>query len=107
MLLVCLNSFCLFAASMMQSYMDITADPCQDFYQFACGKWGRNNPIPKDKAAYDTFEILRENLDLVLKELLEETSSGDITKFNLQNDAIVKAKHFYQSCMNNGKMELY
>ncbi|KAJ9601452.1 hypothetical protein L9F63_000369, partial [Diploptera punctata] len=83
-------------ARIMMSYMDTTADPCVDFYQFACGNWGNKNPIPKDKAAFDTFEMLRENLDIVLKELLEEKTDTSINS----DDAITKARHLYQSCMD-------
>lgn len=55
----------------MLKHMDLTEDPCRDFYQFACGNWQKYHPIPPDHGGFDTFEMLRENLDNQLRRLLE------------------------------------
>ncbi|KMQ87627.1 endothelin-converting enzyme 1-like protein, partial [Lasius niger] len=89
-------------AQTMLKYMDKSVDPCEDFYQYACGNWAKRNPIPKDKAGYDTFEMLRESLDSVLKELLEDPILHNVDELDA-DDATVKAKHLFQSCMNYGR----
>ena len=88
-------------ARLMLKYMDRTADPCQDFYQYACGNWERYNRIPKDKAGYDTFETLRESLDWVLKQLLEEPPRDGVDTY--ADSAVLKAKNHFRSCMNHGE----
>lgn len=67
-------------ANIMLQYMDQTVEPCDDFYQYACGNWEKINPIPKDKAGLDTFEILRESLDTILNELLSAPERIDETE---------------------------
>ena len=32
--------------------LDRTIDPCVDFYQFSCGNWLKNNPIPADQSLW-------------------------------------------------------
>jgi len=47
--------------------VDMTADPCQDFFQFACGSWNKKHIIPEDKTSYNPFEKLNDELQVILK----------------------------------------
>lgn len=74
--------------------MDSTAAPCVDFFQYACGTWNRLHVIPEDRSSISTFEVLADQLQVILKRLLEEPPNAD------DNNATLKAKMFYRSCMD-------
>ncbi|XP_066145101.1 neprilysin-4-like isoform X2 [Euwallacea fornicatus] len=98
----------------MKRYMDPNVNPCEDFYGYACGNWKNYLKIPPDRSSFDTFEVIRQNLDHVLVDLLQERSCPSKTdrKRNLKNiyrrktawnntvEATDKAKFFFVSCMN-------
>ena len=84
-------------AGIMSQYMNRSAAPCHDFYEFACGNWHQYNVLPDDAAAFDTFEKLRDELHLVLRQLLADDDDDDD-----DSEATVKAKKVYKSCMDLG-----
>ena len=47
--------------------MDLTADPCEDFFRFSCGGWMDNNAIPEGKNKWGRFYELRNEVDEALK----------------------------------------
>ncbi|KAF1420762.1 Neprilysin, partial [Spheniscus magellanicus] len=89
---LCLDLSCITAARILEN-MDTTAEPCNDFYQYACGGWLKRNVIPETSSRYSNFDILRDELEVVLKDVLNTRGNNDIT-------AVQKAKTLYRSCVN-------
>ncbi|XP_014673152.1 PREDICTED: neprilysin-2-like [Priapulus caudatus] len=97
---ICLTANCVNTAASLLAAMDPLADPCEDFYQFACGSWNRLHTIPDDKSSISTFEVLSEKLDILLKDLLEEGLKP------VDSEATKKAKVLYRSCINKSASEI-
>ncbi len=82
------------------SGLDRKTDPCQDFYQFACGGWLKNNPIPADQSSWGRFHEVAEKNRLLLKDILEKASAAEKPSAEEQ-----KLGDFYSSCMDEEKVE--
>ena len=76
--------------------MDPTADPCVDFYQYACGGWKKKNPLPSDRSTYSRFSELLERNNLILKDILEKAAANDPKR----NAVDQKIGDYYASCMD-------
>ncbi|KOX80630.1 Membrane metallo-endopeptidase-like 1 [Melipona quadrifasciata] len=83
----------------IQQNRDTTADPCENFYQYACGSWSRHNPIPDNEVEWSEDHIIIEKTNRRIRELLEEHDSPtDIPPVKM-------ARKFYRSCMNVDAIE--
>ena len=47
--------------------MDNDVDPCDNFYNFACGNWIKMNSIPEDLTVYATSNELIEDVFMIMK----------------------------------------
>lgn len=80
--------------------MDTTADPCVDFYQYACGGWRKANPVPADKVSWNRYGEMAERNRQLMHNILEEVSQPGAK----QSAAAKQVGDFYASCMDESKV---
>jgi endothelin-converting enzyme/putative endopeptidase len=57
------------------NFMDQSVDPCVDFFQYACGGWVKNNPIPPDQSSWSVYSQVSEANKVQLRSILEAAAA--------------------------------
>ncbi|XP_035217684.1 neprilysin-2-like [Stegodyphus dumicola] len=97
---VCLTPECIKAATDIANNLNVSADPCNDFYQFACGGWLNNHAFPKQhRSDISVHSKLRDDIFLKLRFLLEKDSKEK------EPHHIFMLKKMYKSCMDSDGIE--
>ncbi|MGC2161615.1 MAG: M13 family metallopeptidase N-terminal domain-containing protein, partial [Silvibacterium sp.] len=79
-----------------EKWIDRSADPCTNFFQYACGNFSKLNPIPPDMPSYGTGTIIYNHTQDVLHALLEKAAVDSASR--TENEQ--KIGDFYASCMD-------
>lgn len=90
---ICQSESCKAIVKLIQQVRNETVDPCDNFYEYACGQWIKNNPVPKGHLQFSRITQLSKNNERIMKKSLAEDRPGD-------TETLMKVKNFYRSCLN-------
>jgi endothelin-converting enzyme/putative endopeptidase len=81
--------------------MDRNVQPCENFYQYSCGTWIKDNPIPADQARWDVYGKLTYENQLYLWGLLLEAGKPSPTRTANQQ----KIGDLFHACIDETAVE--
>ena len=80
-----------------QSDFNKSVRPGDDFYEYACGGWMKNNPLPAAYSRYGSFDRLQETNDKRINGILSELQSNTYAKGTIEQ----KLSDLYKLAMDS------
>lgn len=97
----CTTASCVHAAAAVLDKLNAEVDPCDDFYEYACGNFAEELGVPDEKTTIDTLNFISERVLEYILTLVDPVEAVEV-KDNEPKPHIL-SKKFYRSCRNIGK----
>jgi putative endopeptidase len=91
-----------YSPSLDVRWIDRSADPCIDFYQYSCGGWMRQNPIPPDQSSWSVYGKLTKENQQFLWGILDDLTRNATRK---RTPAQQKIGDHFAACMDEATVE--
>lgn len=96
---LCVTHGCINAAGSVLDSIDESIDPCDNFYEFACGSYKNNTFIPDEKVTIDSFSVVRDKVQDQLRVIINEEELPNESK------PFLLAKRLNKACLNKTIIE--
>jgi len=87
-------------SGIVPDWIDTSADPCVDFYAFACGGFMKTATIPADRSSWSTILIVVKDAEDFLHKVLDDAAKGTSS-----DPTLAKIGSYYAACMDEAAIE--
>lgn len=94
---VCTTQACQNAGLNLYNSINFSVNPCDDFFDFACGNWIAKNPIKPDETSSGSFVKINKVMQDQIESILTQSKAQDY-----KSSAIKYALNLYEQCMDEG-----
>ena len=87
-------------------WLDRSADPCTDFFEFACGGFLKTADIPPDRSSWGAIQLVIKDSEDVLHDVLEQAAKDSAGgKLAAGDPTLTKLGNYYAACMDEPAIE--
>ncbi|CAH2041649.1 unnamed protein product, partial [Iphiclides podalirius] len=97
LILAVLNLALLIYSANLALSIDDTVNPCNNFYQYSCGKWAESHPRPDAYRSYDWFRDKQTKVYTAVRDFFERKEALNTTQYP---KPVQQAKDMYTACID-------
>lgn len=95
---ICTTDICVKESARIRNSLNVSVEPCENFYDFVCEKYIHDTVLPENKYKESAFSLVQDRIDKQMMDaLFEETKPDEPNAFKL-------AKMFTKICMDEATL---